>query len=45
MPQHGVGCLEIRQPATALEALERSLTADPEQPDTPYVLGSRTEPG
>ena len=36
----GVCYLEIRQPATALEALERSLSADPEQPDTHYVLGS-----
>ena len=36
----GVCYLEIRQPATALEALERSLHADPEQPDTHYVLGS-----
>jgi Tetratricopeptide repeat len=32
--------LEIRQPATALQALERSLSADPEQPDTHYALGS-----
>ncbi len=36
----GVCYLEIRQPANALEALERSLSADPEQPDTHYVLGS-----
>jgi len=36
----GVCYLEIREPATALEALERSLSADPEQPDTHYVLGS-----
>ncbi len=36
----GVCYLEIRQPATALEALERSLSADPEQADTHYVLGS-----
>ncbi|HXJ96939.1 MAG TPA: tetratricopeptide repeat protein [Terriglobia bacterium] len=36
----GVCYLEMRQPANALEALERSLSADPEQPDTHYVLGS-----
>lgn len=36
----GMCYLEIRQPATALEALERSLQADPEQPDTHYVMGS-----
>lgn len=36
----GVCYLEIRQPANALEALERSLSADPEQPDSHYVLGS-----
>jgi tetratricopeptide (TPR) repeat protein len=36
----GVCYLEIRQPSTALEALERSLQADPEQADTHYVLGS-----
>jgi tetratricopeptide (TPR) repeat protein len=36
----GVCFLEIRQPATALEALERSLRAGPEEADTHYVLGS-----
>ena len=36
----GVCYLEVRQPASALEALERSLLADPEQADTHYVLGS-----
>jgi len=36
----GVCYLEMREPATALEAVERSLSADPEQPDTHYVLGS-----
>jgi len=36
----GVCYLEIRQPGTALEALERSLQADPEQADSHYVLGN-----
>jgi len=36
----GVSYLEIRQPAIALEALERSLQADSGDADTHYVLGS-----
>jgi tetratricopeptide (TPR) repeat protein len=36
----GVSYLEIRQPTIALEALERSLSADPGDADTHYVLGS-----
>src|SRR5579871_4313985 len=36
----GVCYLEIREPGTALEALERSLKADPNDADTHYVLGS-----
>jgi tetratricopeptide (TPR) repeat protein len=36
----GVCYLEIRQPGIALEALERSLKADPGDADTHYVLGS-----
>lgn len=36
----GVSYLEIRQPKIALESLERSLQADPDDPDTHYVLGS-----
>jgi tetratricopeptide (TPR) repeat protein len=36
----GVSYLETRQPAIALEALERSLNADPGDADTHYVLGS-----
>ena len=36
----GVCYLEIRQPNVALEALERSLQADPEDADTHYILGS-----
>ncbi|HEY6290924.1 MAG TPA: tetratricopeptide repeat protein [Terriglobia bacterium] len=36
----GVCYLEIRQPNVALEALERSLQADPHDADTHYILGS-----
>ena len=36
----GICYLEIREPKTALEALERSLQAEPEDADTHYVLGS-----
>lgn len=36
----GICYLEIREPKIALEALERSLQAEPEDADTHYVLGS-----
>ena len=36
----GICYLEIREPKTALEALERSLQSDPDDADTHYVLGS-----
>src|SRR5579863_1347772 len=36
----GICYLEIREPKTALEALERSLQSEPEDADTHYVLGS-----
>lgn len=36
----GICYLEIREPKIALEALERSLQAEPDDADTHYVLGS-----
>src|SRR5579859_3626255 len=36
----GICYLEMREPKVALEALERSLQADPDDADTHYVLGS-----
>ena len=36
----GICYLEIREPKTALDALERSLRAEPDDADTHYVMGS-----